>query len=186
MSLKVTQTNLPGVIVIEPKVFGDERGFLLESYQQEKYREAGLADSFVQDNHSRSCRGVLRGLHYQLNNPQGKLIYVVRGEIFDVAVDIRRGSESFGRWFGAVLSEENHRQMYMPAGFAHGFCVLSEIADVTYKCTGFYTPGDDYEILWSDAEIGIDWPIDEPILSAKDSQAPRLSEAGENLPFYMD
>ncbi len=185
MEMKVTELELPGVLVIEPQVFGDNRGFFLETYHIERYQQAGLTQPFVQDNHSRSQRGVLRGLHYQLNHPQGKLVMAAKGEIFDVAVDIRRGSPTYGRWVGAILSEENHKQIYVPEGFAHGFCVLSEVADVIYKCTNVYTPGDDYGIIWSDPEIAIDWPIDDPQLSEKDGKTPALAAAPpETLPQF--
>jgi len=181
--MKVSQTKLPGVLIFEPQVFGDDRGFFIETFNYIRYAEAGLDRKFLQDNHSRSSRSVLRGLHYQLNNPQGKLVSVVRGEIFDVAVDIRRGSPTFAQWVGATLSEKDHRQLFVPEGFAHGFCVLSEIADVNYKCTNVFTPGDDFGILFSDETIGIDWPIKNPILSPKDSKNPLLSQQ-ENLPVY--
>ena len=185
MGLKVIETKVAGVVVIEPAVYGDERGFFMETYNVGRYGEAGLAKVFVQDNHSRSCRGVLRGLHYQLERPQGKLVGVVRGEIFDVAVDIRQGSPTYLKWVGVRLSEENHRQLYIPEGFAHGFCVLSDLADVTYKCTHVYVPGDDHGILWCDEQIGIEWPVAEPILSEKDVRNPRVKECGEALlPVY--
>jgi len=183
MSIKVIQTDIPGVIILEPVVYRDSRGFFLETYHIEKYREAGINGTFVQDNHSCSRQGTLRGLHYQLKNPQGKLVYVGRGEIFDVAVDIRRGSPTFGRWEGARLSAENRRQLYIPEGFAHGFCVLSEEADVFYKCTDLYTPGDDYGILWSDPSLAINWPVSAPLLSDKDARNPLLADVPEeNLP----
>ena len=181
MGFTVTQTELAGVLVIEPAVYGDSRGFFLETFNQKRYAEAGLDRQFVQDNHSRSSRGVLRGLHYQLNHPQGKLVMAIKGEIFDVAVDIRRGSPTFGKWVGVNLSEENHKQLFVPEGFAHGFCVVSETADVIYKCTEVFTPGDDYGILWSDETVGIDWPISEPSLSEKDAKNPRLSEVKRDL-----
>ena len=165
MTLKLIQTSLPGVVIIEPKVFGDDRGFFLETFHLHKYDELGLQKPFVQDNHSRSACHVIRGLHYQLKHPQAKLVYVVRGEIFDVAVDIRRGSDTFGRWTAAVLSDKNHQQMFIPQGFAHGFCVLSDSADVTYKCTEIYTPGDDFGIYFADPDINIDWPSSTPVLS---------------------
>ena len=180
MAMKVTETSLAGVMVVEPDVFRDERGFFMESYHEGRYGKEGVTGRFVQDNWSHSVRGTLRGLHYQLEHPQGKLVMAVSGEIFDVAVDIRQGSASFGKWVGVRLGGENRKQLYVPAGFAHGFCVISDFADVIYKCTEVYTPGDDYGILWSDPAIGIDWPIDDPILSAKDAGNPRLSEAGED------
>ncbi len=186
MEIKVQETNLPGVLLIEPPVFRDQRGFFMETYHLEKYRTLGIRQEFVQDNHSHSVKNVLRGLHYQLRHPQGKLIYVVRGEIFDVAVDIRRGSPTFGQWTGHLLSEENKRQLFIPEGFAHGFLVLSEVADVMYKCTALYAPGDEYGLLWSDPRVGIDWPLEgEPILSAKDSRfSPLQNIPPENLPRY--
>ena len=166
--MNIIETSLPGVLLIEPKVFGDARGFFLETFQAERYRQAGIGLDFVQDNLSRSRRGVMRGLHYQLNYPQGKLVSVITGEVFDVAVDIRHGSATFGQWYGAVLSEENHRQMYIPPGFAHGFCVLSDTVDFQYKCTDYYHPEDEIGVIWNDPEIGIDWPIQDPLLSDKD------------------
>ena len=185
MKFNSTETELAGVLVIEPAVYGDSRGFFLETFNQKRYAEAGLDRQFVQDNHSRSSRGVLRGLHYQLNRPQGKLVMAIKGEIFDVAVDIRRGSPTFGKWVGVNLSEENHKQIFVPEGFAHGFCVVSETADVVYKCTEVFTPGDDHGILWSDETIGIDWPTSEPSLSEKDAENPRLAEVdSDRLPVY--
>ena len=187
MTLKVTETSLPGVLIFEPDVFADERGFFLETFSRDKYAEFGLDRTFVQDNHSRSSRGVLRGLHYQLNRPQGKLVYAVRGEIFDVAVDIRRGSPTFARWFGVTLSDENHRQLFVPECFAHGFCVLSDVADVTYKCTDVYVPGDDFGVLYSDTRIGIDWPVEIPMLSPKDANNPTLADVPpERLPTHNE
>ena len=187
MTLKCTEKPLPGVLLIEPIVFEDDRGFFLEIYHWQKYLATGMDKPFVQDNHSHSCRGTLRGLHYQLKHPQGKLIYVIRGEVFDVAVDIRRGSSTFGRWTGTILSEKNKRQLFIPEGFAHGFCVISETADVTYKCTDLYAPGDEYGILWSDPVIGIDWPVENPILAEKDAESPHLMDVpAELLPkFYL-
>lgn len=167
--MKVIPTELHGLLVLEPKSFGDERGFFLETFQRDRYREAGVVGEFIQDNHSRSCQGTLRGLHYQLTRPQGKLVSVTRGEVFDVAVDLRRSSPTFGRWFGATLNDENHRQMFIPPGFAHGFCVTSDSADFCYKCTDFYYPADQRTLLWSDPKIGIEWPtIGNFILSPKD------------------
>jgi dTDP-4-dehydrorhamnose 3,5-epimerase len=171
--------------LVEPDVYKDDRGFFLETYHQKKYSEEGIAKSFVQDNRSNSAKNVLRGLHYQLRNPQAKLVYVITGEIFDVAVDIRRGSPTFGKWEGVYLSSENNCQMYIPEGFAHGFCVLSETADVLYKCSDFYHPDDEFGILWSDPAIGIGWPVAEPILSPKDSKYPQLKEITNSmLPSY--
>lgn len=185
MTITVTPLSLPEILLIEPRAFTDHRGFFLETHHQIKYTGAGLDRIFVQDNHSRSRQSVLRGLHYQLRKPQGKLVYVVRGEIFDVAVDIRRGSPAFGRWEGTHLSDTNHRQLFIPEGFAHGFVVLSESADVVYKCTQFYEPGDEYGIYWADPKIGIDWPVDNPILSEKDQTFPALNSAPEaHLPVY--
>lgn len=184
--MKVITTELPGVLLIEPHVFGDQRGFFMETYHQARYQESGIPDRFVQDNHSRSRRGVLRGLHYQLVQPQGKLVWVARGQVFDVAVDIRRGSPTFGRWAGAVLDDSNYHQFYIPPGFAHGFCVLSEEADFFYKCTDYYHPQSEQGILWNDPAIGIDWPIQEPLLSAKDLRLPLLAEqVPEKLPLYL-
>jgi len=181
MALKIEQGAVPGVFVIKPDVFKDPRGFFLETYHYKKYAAAGFERPFVQDNHSRSSRGVLRGLHYQLQHPQCKLVFAVRGEIFDVAVDIRRGSPTFGGWFGQVLSEENKYQMFVPEGFAHGFCVLSETADVMYKCTEVYHPEDDRGILWSDPAIGIPWPLQNPLISDRDSRHPLLRAMPDEL-----
>ena len=176
--MNVVRSELPGLLILEPKSFGDSRGFFFESYQKERYRAAGIDANFVQDNVSRSCRGTLRGLHYQLANPQGKLVYVTRGEVFDVAVDLRHGSPTFGRWFGSVLNDENHRQLYVPPGFAHGFCVTSESADFCYKCTKFYDASDERTLLWNDPAIGIVWPEIEPrILSPKDQRGLLLANA---------
>ena len=185
MTIAATPMPLPEVLLIEPRLFGDERGFFLETHHQQKYEASGLGRTFVQDNHSRSRKNVLRGLHYQLQNPQGKLVYPVTGEIFDVAVDIRRGSPTFGQWTGARLSEANHRQLFIPEGFAHGFLVLSESADVIYKCTDFYAPGDEYGIYCMDEKIGIDWPQARPVLSEKDRRLPELGNTREEyLPVY--
>ena len=183
--MKVEQTSLPGVLLIEPKVFGDSRGFFLESYHHQRYAEAGIDAVFVQDNHSRSSHGVLRGLHYQVRHPQGKLVSVVAGEVFDVAVDIRSGSPHFGKWFGCVLSAENHRQLWVPPGFAHGFCTLSETADFLYKCTDYYHPEDEGGVLWNDPDLAIAWPVASPALSAKDQSfaAVAMTEK-ERLPVY--
>lgn len=173
--MKVTETRLPGVLIIEPKVHGDARGFFLESFSAARYREAGVALEFVQDNHSRSRRGVLRGLHSQAAHPQGKLVRCARGEVFDVAVDIEPASPTFGQWVGARLSDENHRQLWIPPGYAHGFLVLSELADFEYKCTAYYDPADEIGVAWNDPDIGIEWPLPEPLLSAKDAALPSLS-----------
>ncbi|MBB3047311.1 dTDP-4-dehydrorhamnose 3,5-epimerase [Litorivivens lipolytica] len=171
--MKVQTTQIEGLLVIEPKVFGDERGFFCETWQAERYREAGVEGEFVQDNHSRSRQGVLRGLHYQIKQPQGKLVRVTHGEVFDVAVDMRRSSPTFGQWYGVVLSGQNHRQFWVPPGFAHGFYVMSESADFHYKCTDYYAPEHERSLLWSDKQVGIEWPLvdtGEPELSAKDAQ----------------
>ncbi|MDP6392021.1 MAG: dTDP-4-dehydrorhamnose 3,5-epimerase [Arenicellales bacterium] len=176
----VTPTALDGVVVVEPKVFPDERGFFLESFNARHFAAAGLPTEFVQDNHSRSTRSVLRGLHYQYPAWQGKLVRSLLGEIFDVAVDIRRASPTFGQWFGTVLSADNKKQLYVPPGYAHGFCVLSDVAEMAYKCTALYEPADDAAVRWNDPQIGIDWPISSPVLSAKDNEAPMLKEI-ENL-----
>lgn len=175
----VLQTSLPGVLLIEPKVFGDDRGFFLESWNARAFADAGLDLAFVQDNHSRSARGVLRGLHYQLQNPQGKLVRVTAGAVFDVAVDLRRSSPHFGRWVGVELSEANKRMLWVPPGFGHGFVVLSETADFLYKCTQLYDGSDDRGVRWNDPAIGIDWPLNgmAPMLSAKDAAAPLLADA---------
>jgi dTDP-4-dehydrorhamnose 3,5-epimerase len=177
--LKFTPTPLSGILIIEPKVFQDERGFFLESYQKRLFSEAGIPFDFVQDNHSKSCQGVLRGLHYQVQNPQGKLLRVVVGEIFDVAVDIRKSSPTFGKWFGAYLSAENKQMLWVPPGFAHGFYVTSLEAELLYKATDYYAPQWERTIAWDDPAIGIQWPLkeDSPILSPRDKQGTLLSAA---------
>jgi dTDP-4-dehydrorhamnose 3,5-epimerase len=176
-------TDLPGVVLIEPQVFEDSRGFFLETYHRAKFEAAGIPEAFVQDNHSRSVRGVLRGLHFQTGRPQGKLVRVVRGAVFDVAVDIRRGSPTFGRWTGLEISAENRRMVYVPPGFAHGFCTLSPQADFLYKCTDLYAPELDRGIRWDDPDVGVKWPISAPLLSAKDAALPRLRDVPrEELP----
>lgn len=181
--MKATRLAIPEVVLLEPKVFGDARGFFFESFNQRAFREAtGVDVQFVQDNHSRSARGVLRGLHYQIRQPQGKLVRVVRGSVFDVAVDVRRSSPTFGRWVGAELSEQNQHQLWVPAGFAHGFVVLSESADFLYKTTEYYAPEHERCIAWNDPAIGIDWPlaahgIQAPVLSSKDAAGAGLREA---------
>jgi len=175
--MKVASTPLPGVLLLEPRLFRDERGFFLETWQQARYAACGIAGPFVQDNLSRSVRGTLRGLHFQEPQPQGKLVSVVRGAVYDVAVDIRRGSPTFGRWFGAELSEDNRRQMWIPPGFAHGFCVTSDVADFAYKCTTAYVGAHSRAIAWNDPDLGIDWPTAQPLLSPQDSTAPRLRDA---------
>lgn len=176
--MNVIQTKLDGCVIIEPRVFGDDRGFFLETFQDSRYRDlAGIKSSFVQDNHSMSSRGVLRGLHFQKTKPQGKLVRVVRGEVYDVAVDIRVGSSSFGEWEGVFLSENNKRQFWIPPGFAHGFVVCSEVADFEYKCTDYYDPLDEGSILWNDPDLKIPWPVNNPSLSLKDRNAKRLVES---------
>ncbi len=183
--VNVRPTPLAGVLVFEPRAFSDERGFFMETYNQKVYASAGLDRVFVQDNFSRSKKGVLRGLHYQQPFPQAKFVYVISGEVFDVAVDIRRGSPTYGQWHGEILSSDNRRQMYIPEGFAHGFCVLSEQADFVYKCTDVYHPETDRGINWSDSDIGISWPVTHPILSAKDSGLPPLCDLShDSLPSF--
>jgi len=177
--MKVTETELPGVLIIEPKVFGDARGFFLETFHAELYGEHGIPAEglrFVQDNHSRSRKGVLRGLHFQLSHPQGKLVSVASGCVFDVAVDVNPDSPNCGSWVGVELSSDNHRQMWVPPGYAHGFCVLSDVADFQYKCTDFYNPEDEGGVVWNDPDIGIDWPFAVPLLSDKDAVLPRFAE----------
>lgn len=178
--MKFLSTGIPEVILVEPRVFADERGFFMETWHEKRFADAGLDVRFVQDNHSRSVRSTLRGLHYQLVRPQGKLVRVVTGEVFDVAVDIRRGSPTFGRWTGAILSEDNHCMLWVPPGFAHGFYTLSEKADLLYKCSDFYMPEYDRSIRWDDPDLAIDWPIPQgmqPLLSKKDEQAPWFQDA---------
>ena len=179
--MEIHQTRLPGVLLIEPKVFGDSRGFFVETFHQLRYADAGLNVEFVQDNLSRSRRNTLRGLHDQDPCPQGKLVHVLDGEVFDVAVDIRPTSSTFGRWVGYYLSSENHRQLYVPPGFAHGFCVTSETALFSYKCTDFYNPATEGGVAWNDPDLAIAWPVSEPILSARDQQAPRLRDLMRRL-----
>jgi dTDP-4-dehydrorhamnose 3,5-epimerase len=175
--MNVVKTKLAGVVIIEPKVFGDKRGFFLETFQADRYREeAGIELPFVQDNHSRSTKGVLRGLHFQINKPQGKLVRVVRGEVLDVALDINPESPTFGEFESVVLSEDNHKQLWVPPGYAHGFIVLSDIADFEYKCTDYYDPDDEGGIAWNDPAIGIDWQIENPQLSDKDKLLPTLAQ----------
>ena len=183
--MNVLETPLPGCLVIEPKVFGDARGFFMENWSRERYAASGIGPDFVQSNLSRSARGVLRGLHYQWPNPQGKLVSVLEGEVYDVAVDIRRGSPTFGQWTGVVLSAENRRQFWIPEGFAHGFVVTSEAALFTYLCTAPYDASADAGIAWDDPDVGIDWPVTEPALSGKDANAPRLRDvAAERVPAF--
>lgn len=181
--MNVDATPLPGVLVITPRVFGDDRGFFLETFHHEKYAQHGVTGPFVQDNWSRSVKNTLRGLHFQNPKPQGKLVSCTRGAVFDVAVDIRVGSPTFGKWFGVELSEANKKQVWIPPNFAHGFCALSDEADFVYKCTGLYAPDCDAAVLWNDPAIGIEWPTKSPLLSAKDLAAPRLS-ASTRLPPY--
>lgn len=182
--MNIVQTSIPGVLIIEPKLFGDERGFFLETFQAQRYEEAGIYGPFVQDNLSRSVKGTLRGLHFQEPRAQGKLVSVLAGSVYDVAVDVRRGSPTFGKWVGVELSAENRRQFWVPPGFAHGFCVTSESADFAYKCTELYAPQYDAGIAWNDPELAIPWPVTEPLLSKKDAAAPRLRDATV-LPTYV-
>lgn len=183
--MNVIETDLPGVLILEPKVFGDDRGFFMETWNGRRYEELGIPNRFVQDNLSFSAHGVLRGLHFQNPQPQGKLVSVLRGEVFDVAVDIRTGSPTFGLWTGATLSAENKRQFWVPEGFAHGFVVTGEDALFSYKCTDYYAPEHDGSILWNDPEIGIEWPVEAPTLSGKDGSAPPLAGMPEGtLPVY--
>ncbi|HSK65492.1 MAG TPA: dTDP-4-dehydrorhamnose 3,5-epimerase [Anaerolineales bacterium] len=177
--MKILSTAIPDVLLIEPKVFKDERGFFLESYQKKQFEQAGIKADFVQDNHSKSCRGTLRGLHYQIRQPQGKLVRVIAGEVFDVAVDIRKNSPTFGQWVGDFLSAENKRMLWVPPGFAHGFLVTSAEAEVLYKASDYYAPEWERSIIWNDPSIGVSWPVEGgiPILSAKDSQGKLLKEA---------
>ena len=176
--MQVQATDLPGLVILQPRVFEDARGFFKETYQKTRYAAAGITGDFVQDNYSRSTRGTVRGLHYQIVHPQGKLVQVFRGEIYDVAVDLRRDSPTFGRAMGIVLSESNHRQLYIPPGFAHGFCVLSDVAEFFYKCTDYYFPEHERTLLWNDPALRIEWPLDaEPILSPKDRAGTPLAKA---------
>jgi dTDP-4-dehydrorhamnose 3,5-epimerase len=180
--MRVTETSLPGVVVLEPRVFRDERGFFLETYREDQLAEAGITDRFVQANQSRSMRDTLRGLHWQWKRPQAKLVRVVNGAIFDAVVDVRRGSPSFGKWCAVKLSAENFQQLYVPTGFAHGFCVTSDVADVEYLCSDYYDPTGEAGLLWSDPAIGIDWPTRWPLLSEKDARNPQLSVSRQDLP----
>jgi dTDP-4-dehydrorhamnose 3,5-epimerase len=183
--MEVIGTEIEGVLIFEPKVYGDRRGFFMETWNRDRYKNAGLDVTFVQDNVSSSSKGVVRGLHYQYPQPQGKLIQVLRGEVLDVAVDIRVGSRTFGKAVTTLLSEENHRQFYVPEGFAHGFCVLSETALFSYKCTDFYNANTEGGVLWNDPDLGIEWPVAEPVLSEKDTNLPRLKDiAKDQLPEY--
>ena len=182
--MRFVPTAIPDVVTIEPDVFRDSRGFFLETYHAGKYRDAGIEGPFVQDNQSRSVAGTLRGLHLQLTRPQGKLVRVIEGEIFDVAVDVRRGSPTFGQWVGVTLSAENFRQCYLPPGFAHGFAVVSQIAQVEYKCTDLYDPKGELGIAWNDPAIAIQWPVAEPFLSERDTRHPVLADVMERLPVF--
>jgi len=184
--VKTIPTAVHGVLIIEPRVFPDARGFFFESYHAERYEQAGMSPTFVQDNHSCSKLGTIRGLHYQLRRPQAKLLRVVHGAVFDVAVDIRRGSPTFGRWASAELSADNKRQLYVPAGFAHGFCVVSDVAEVEYKCSDFYVPDDQHGVLWSDPTLRIPWPVREPVLSDQDGRFLPLTAERDDLPVYED
>jgi len=174
--MNVITCDIPGLVVIEPKVFGDARGFFMETWNQQRYRDAGLGWNFVQDNLSFSRRGILRGLHFQNPRGQGKLVYALQGEVFDVAVDIRKNSPTFGRWHGLILSAENKKQFFVPAGFAHGFAVLSETALFAYKCTELYTPQNEMSLLWNDPDVGVKWPLENPQLSEKDIRGVRLKD----------
>ncbi|CZW26028.1 MULTISPECIES: dTDP-4-dehydrorhamnose 3,5-epimerase [Enterobacter cloacae complex] len=179
--MNVIQTPLKDCVIIEPEVFGDSRGFFLEAWHKEKYEDAGIKGTFVQDNRSRSSRNVLRGLHFQKTKPQGKLVSVISGEVYDVAVDLRQDSDTFGQYVGVLLSGEKNNQLYVPPGFAHGFCVLSDYADFHYKCTDFYDPKDEGGIIWNDPDIAIDWPITSPLLSEKDIKLITLAEYKKTL-----
>ena len=174
--MKITETKLAGVLIIEPKIFGDSRGFFKETFQAERYREAGIEYTFVQDNYSRSQKGVLRGLHFQITKPQGKLVSCPKGAVFDVAVDFDPGSNTYGQYVGVELTEENHKQLWVPPGYAHGFCVLSETADFQYKCTDYYDPSDEGGVIWNDPDVAIEWPITHPSLSSKDALLPTLTQ----------
>jgi len=180
--VRVVSTAIPEVLILEPDVYTDGRGFFLETYHADRYRENGIPGPFVQDNHSRSLAGTLRGLHLQLRHPQGKLIRVIEGEILDVAVDVRRGSPTFGRWVSVALTAENFKQVYVPPGFAHGFCVVSPIAQVEYKCTDVYDPSSEIGIAWNDPALGISWPVTQPLLSPRDSNHLTLAELTDRLP----
>lgn len=182
--LEIRETALPGVLLVTPRVFRDERGFFLESFNEADFADAGLDARFVQDNHSRSVKGVLRGLHYQLRHPQGKLVRVVRGKIFDVAADIRRGSPTFGKWVGVTLDDSEMSALWIPPGFAHGFCALSDGVDVTYKCTDFYAPTDERGVMWNDPRLGIKWPVANPTVNLKDLSYPALREDSPDLPPF--
>lgn len=179
--MKITPTTLTDVLIIEPKVFEDSRGYFMETYHRNRYQKQGIGRPFVQDNLSYSVKGTIRGLHYQGRCPQAKLVQVIAGEIFDVAIDIRKGSPTFGQWAGIYLSDRNKRQVFIPEGFAHGFCVISDAALFSYKCSDFYNADDELGILWSDSDIAVDWPVAEPIISEKDKHLPRLSDISDDL-----
>ena len=186
--MKITETSIPDVKLIEPKAFGDERGFFMETWNERAFREAGIEATFVQDNHSRSVRNTLRGLHYQIKQPQGKLVRVTRGEVFDVAVDLRPESPTFGKWVGEYLSENNNRMLWVPPGFAHGFLVTSDTADFQYKCTDFYAPEYERSIVWNDSEIGVDWGVSDAsalLLSDKDLEGTTFISAKKELKYYL-
>ena len=183
--MRFLPTEIPGICIIEPEVHRDDRGYFLESYHLDKFRRAGITQPFVQDNHTKSVGGTIRGLHLQLRHPQGKLIRVIEGEVFDVAVDVRLGSPTFGRWVGLTLSAENFRQCYVPPGFAHGFCTVSPVAQVVYKCTTIYDPTAEIGVVWNDPTLAIQWPIAEPRLSPRDRSLPPLSDVLEKLPVYV-
>lgn len=180
--MELIKTTIDGVLLVKPKIFGDARGYFVETWQKERYEDCGIALPFVQDNHSESSKGILRGLHFQKKHPQGKLVMVSYGEVFDVAVDIRENSPTFGKWYGAILNQENQNQLWIPPGLAHGFVVLSDFAHFHYKCTDYYHPNDEGSIRWNDPDLGIDWPIDfEPVLSDKDSKAPWFKDFRKEL-----
>lgn len=184
--MKVQETALPGVLLIEPQVFGDSRGFFLETFSAERYEAAGVRGPFVQDNMSLSAKGIVRGMHLQHPNAQGKLVWVVQGAVLDVALDVRVGSPTFGRWVAEELSADNKRQLWVPPGFAHGFCVTSESAVFVYKCTQYYAPKDEVGVLWNDPDLGIPWPVVEPVVSPKDRALPRLADVDRaRLPRYL-
>jgi len=185
--MKVIETDIDGVLIIEPAIFEDPRGYFMETYQRHRYAEAGIDMEFVQDNVSFSKKSTLRGLHYQFPNVQAKLVQVIKGEAFDVAVDIRKGSPSFGKWTSVILSDKNNRQLFIPMGFAHGFCVLSDTALLSYKCSNLYAPNEEEGILWSDPDLGIDWPVEKPVLSEKDGQYLHLKDISfDRLPDYRE
>jgi dTDP-4-dehydrorhamnose 3,5-epimerase len=177
------ETRIDGLVLVEPEAHGDERGFLLETFREADWRDLGIDATFVQDNHSRSGRGTLRGLHFQTEPGQAKLVRCLRGRVFDVAVDLRRDSPTFGEWEGHELDDSSHRQLFVPVGFAHGFCVLSEIADVAYKLTSYYDPATEAGIAWDDPEVGVEWPVPDPQLSERDKSNPRLAEIADELPW---